>query len=90
MGFETEGHRADVTMIKAATALCAFEDRDQVTRRDLGKAAELALAHRIQEHGLAHGELDLAQLEELLDQPQREAGQNELSRGFLKKKTATS
>jgi len=43
----TDGHRADLTMIKAARARAAFEGRAQVDLEDLKAAAGLALPHRL-------------------------------------------
>lgn len=90
LGFEVEGHRADLTMLRAATAICALDGRREVTRRDLGRAAELALSHRVEDHGLPQGKLDEDLLEELLAEPSEEPGRTGATRGTLKKKTATS
>ena len=43
----TDGHRADLTMIKAARAAAAFDSRKVVEPRDLRTAALLALPHRL-------------------------------------------
>lgn len=43
----TDGHRADLTMIKAARAMAAFENRKSVESEDLRTAALLALPHRL-------------------------------------------
>ena len=40
------GHRADLTIVKAARALAAWEGRDEVTFEDAQMAIELALPHR--------------------------------------------
>ncbi|MFH1091862.1 MAG: ATP-binding protein, partial [Pseudomonadota bacterium] len=42
-----DGHRGDLTVIKAALTLAAFEGRDSVEEEDVTRAAELALPHRI-------------------------------------------
>lgn len=42
-----DGHRADITMIKTAKTIAAFNDRVEVTREDLFDAAELVLPHRM-------------------------------------------
>lgn len=41
------GHRADIAMLKAATALAALHDQDEVGRGDVLEAARLALPHRV-------------------------------------------
>lgn len=43
----TDGHRADLTMIKAARALAAFGGRRSITPADLAQAARLTLPHRV-------------------------------------------
>jgi magnesium chelatase subunit D len=43
-----EGHRADIATARAARALAALDGRPTVTDGDLERAAELALAHRMQ------------------------------------------
>lgn len=42
-----DGHRADIVTLKAAKTLCAYEGRDRVTRRDVDRAAEMVLPHRL-------------------------------------------
>ena len=43
---ETPGHRADITVVKAARAQAAFLERDTVAMADIATAARLAVAHR--------------------------------------------
>jgi len=45
MGIKT--HRAEITTVKAAKAIAAFEGRKNVTIEDLKRAMELTLSHRI-------------------------------------------
>ncbi len=42
----TEGHRADLTTVRVATALAALEGRTAVSQEDIKQAAVLALRHR--------------------------------------------
>jgi len=42
-----DGHRADLVMMKTAKTLAALDGRDIATREDVGRAAELALPHRM-------------------------------------------
>jgi magnesium chelatase subunit I len=44
---EVDGHRGDLTVIKTALTLAAFEGKDQVELGDVERAAELALPHRV-------------------------------------------
>lgn len=45
--FHTEGHRADIVILKTARALAAFESRFSITEEDIKRSAELTLPHRI-------------------------------------------
>jgi len=47
LGAGVHGHRADIAILKAAVALAALRERDQVARADVLEAARLALAHRM-------------------------------------------
>ncbi|MCF7952415.1 MAG: magnesium chelatase, partial [Spirochaetaceae bacterium] len=42
-----QGHRADIVMAKAASALAALNGRDRVRQEDVQEAARLALPHRL-------------------------------------------
>jgi len=44
---ELQGHRGELTLLRAAAAMAAWEGRDAVTEDDLHAAAPLALAHRL-------------------------------------------
>ena len=49
-----QGHRAEITITKAAAALAAFQERTDVTAEDIFQAAAMALPHRLDrfiEHG---------------------------------------
>lgn len=61
--FGVDGHRADITLLKAAKANAALEGRTDVTADDIRATAELVLAHRLkrrpfEEAGLDHEELE--------------------------------
>ncbi len=47
LALEVDGHRGDLTVIKTAITLAAFEGRDSVLETDVDRAAELALPHRV-------------------------------------------
>lgn len=55
-----DGHRGDLTLLKTAITMAALEDRSQVTREDVDRAALLALPHRLRRRPLAEMEFDLA------------------------------
>ncbi|MCB5239156.1 ATP-binding protein [Niallia circulans] len=44
-----ESHRADITMIKTAMTIAAFDGRKQVQREDITRAAYLVLPHRLRQ-----------------------------------------
>ena len=62
-----DGHRADITVIKAAITLAAFEDRTDVIIEDIKNAAKLVLPHRMRRRPFEEGELDWNKVEALLD-----------------------
>jgi magnesium chelatase subunit I len=45
--FKMEGHRADITMMRAAKANAALDGRTEVTKQDLREIAPLVLGHRL-------------------------------------------
>jgi len=47
MRFNMEGHRADITLIRAARANAALDGRTNITKTDMTEIASLVLAHRI-------------------------------------------
>lgn len=47
IALEVDGHRADLTLLKTAIALSAYEGRSTVSPEDIYRASELALAHRM-------------------------------------------
>ena len=61
-----DGHRADITVIKTALTLTAFDGRRQVTRDDIRKAAWLALPHRMRRRPFEEGRLEREKIESLL------------------------
>ena len=66
--FEVDGHRADITILKAAQAHAAFEGRTHITERDILLAAELALPHRLKRQPFQDPSTQIAQLEQRLHQ----------------------
>ena len=58
----TDGHRADLTMIKAARALAAFDGRREITEEDVDRAARLALPHRIKRKPFEEMVFDLEEI----------------------------
>lgn len=66
IALETEGHRADISMIKTARTLAAFDGRTEVLREDLKKAALYTLPHRMRKNPLQEGQMKLEALDRIL------------------------
>ncbi len=67
---KVDGHRADLVILKAARAQAALEGRDSLTDRDIARAAELALPHRLKHGPLQQVEANLFNLDEQIEQIQ--------------------
>lgn len=68
-----DGHRADITILKASIANAAFAGRNQINEIDILAAAELALPHRLKRRPLQDTEGELRALHERLEEARREA-----------------
>lgn len=64
--FGVDGHRADITLMKAAKANAALEGRTNVTKDDIRATAELVLAHRLKRRPFEDSSLDKEELEKCL------------------------
>ncbi len=64
--FGVDGHRADITLMKAAKANAALEGRTNVTKDDIRAVAELVLAHRLKRRPFEEAGLDKEELEKCL------------------------
>lgn len=65
VAYGTDGHRADIAMIRVARALCALEGRKKAAREDLERAARYVLPHRMRKNPLEDGQMDLQVMEEI-------------------------
>lgn len=61
-----DGHRADITVIKAALTLAAFNGRKEVELEDVKNAAKLVLPHRMRRRPFEEGQLDWDKVESIL------------------------
>lgn len=66
IAYGTEGHRADIGIVKAARAIAAMEGRRKAERKDLARAAHYVLPHRMRKNPLDHGEMNEEILERIL------------------------
>lgn len=67
-----DGHRADITILKAALANAAFEGRTLINEVDILTAAELALPHRLKRRPLQDTRQELEALHQRLEEARRE------------------
>ena len=76
--FKTDGHRADLVILRGAQAHAALNGRDAINDHDIVLAAELALPHRIKGRLFQETEINPYELEERLEQVQSEMGSDEM------------
>jgi len=68
IALDVDGHRADITVIKAAMTLTAFDGRTEVEAEDVKKAARLALPHRMRRRPFEDGTLEWDKVEAVFAQ----------------------
>ena len=64
---DVDGHRADITVIKTALTIAAYEGRREVNLSDLKHAAKLVLPHRMRRRPFEEGELDWQKVENFFE-----------------------
>ncbi|MDR1690739.1 MAG: AAA family ATPase [Candidatus Methanoplasma sp.] len=64
--FGVDGHRADITMMKAAKANAALDGRNEIDKDDIREVADLVLSHRIRRRPFESSVIDAGELEECL------------------------
>ena len=69
-----DGHRADLTMARAACALAALEGRDAPEAEDVRRVAPLVLAHRVHRKPFEDVSFDQMRLDSLMSESGGEAG----------------
>ena len=69
-----DGHRADLTMSRAASALAALEERDVPDAEDVRRVAPLVLAHRVRRKPFEDVSFDQMRLDSVLSQSKGEEG----------------
>ncbi|MFA5312384.1 MAG: AAA family ATPase [Methanomassiliicoccales archaeon] len=60
---KVDGHRADITLVKSAVAWAAFNDRKEVSIKDLVNVAKLVLTHRMRRLPFEEAKLDIGEME---------------------------
>ncbi len=66
IAYGTDGHRAEIEMIKTARTIAAFEGRTKAVRDDLKRAAYYVLPHRMRKNPLDDGTMDTQILEQIM------------------------
>ena len=66
IALEVDGHRADITLIKTAATIAAFEAIPEITREHVLRAATLALPHRMRKHPFEDTRLDTERIREMV------------------------
>jgi magnesium chelatase subunit D len=66
--FQTDGHRADITITRTAKTIAAFNERKTVEEEDIKIAAKLALNHRMRRLPFEDQVLDEEKIEEMIEQ----------------------
>lgn len=68
IALEVDGHRADISIIKTAKTIAAFDERVEVTKDDMLKAAVMCLPHRMRKTPFEDGILEESRIEKLIDE----------------------
>lgn len=66
MNFGMEGHRSDITLIRAARANAALEGRTEIVKEDMKDVASLVLSHRIKRSAFDKTKFDESEVTECL------------------------
>jgi magnesium chelatase subunit I len=64
--FGVDGHRADITLLKAASAYAAFYGRSRAIREDVASIANLVLTHRMRRNPFQESTIDAEELNKWL------------------------
>lgn len=63
---EVDGHRADISLIKTAMTLAAFNERNKIIEDDILQASELVLPHRMRRKPFEENEFDFEKVKEII------------------------
>jgi len=61
-----DGHRADLTMVKAAKTMAAFNGRKEVSEVDVIESVNLALQHRMRRQPFQEASIDRERLQDVV------------------------
>jgi len=60
--FEMEGHRADITMVRAARANAALNGREKANKEDIAVVAPMVMTHRMKRKPFEESKFDIGEL----------------------------
>ncbi|WP_048150420.1 ATP-binding protein [Methanolacinia paynteri] len=63
-----DGHRSDITFVKTSVAFAALDERDEIMREDLIKAARLALPHRMRKLPFEEAKLEFDKIDSVISE----------------------
>jgi magnesium chelatase subunit D len=72
-----DGHRADITMMKTAATIAAYNSRTDVNEKDVRQAAALVLSHRMRRRPFSEQQMDKQKMEQSIQKSQKERQQPE-------------
>jgi magnesium chelatase subunit D len=72
-----DGHRADITMMKTAATIAAYNSRTDVNEKDVRQAAALVLSHRKRRRPFSEQQMDKQKMEQSIQKSQKERQQPE-------------
>ena len=67
-----DGHRADITMMKTASTIAAYNNRTEVNEDDVREAAALVLSHRMRRRPFSEQQMDNQKMEQSIKKSQKE------------------
>ncbi len=70
-----DGHRADITMMKTAATIAAYNNRTEVNDDDVREAAALVLSHRMRRRPFSEQQMDKQKMEQSIQKSQKERQQ---------------
>ncbi|WP_027131803.1 ATP-binding protein [Fusobacterium necrophorum] len=67
IALEVDGHRADISLIKTAMTMAAYENREEVVKEDIVRAAILVFPHRMRRTAFEESVLDEEGIVEIIN-----------------------
>ena len=63
-----DGHRSDITFVKTSVAFAALDERDEIMKEDLIKAARLSLPHRMRKLPFEEAKLEFDKIDSVISE----------------------